>query len=112
MAVAVKVGLHEHDVQVAELGVALHIHGKVDLVHLGTDEQDARSRILPVYIGYQVEDDGCLAHARVTDDHVVHPLGQSLVTTQQVIQHCPRTEVHEQPRIKPHISHVYYLCHG
>ena len=89
MGILIESALYEENIQIAELREALDIDRQVNLVHFGADEENPCRGLHGMNIGKHVENDGGLADAGVSDNHVVHPFGQPLVAAQQIVEHGP-----------------------
>ena len=89
MGVSIEISFYEHDVQVGEFGIALHINRQVNFVHFGTDEKNVNVEVGELNVGNHIKDDCRLTHAGVADNHVVDSLGQSLVAAKQLVKNYP-----------------------
>ena len=110
--IGVELGFDEEDVQLGEFGVALDVDGQVYFVHLGADEKNVYGGLQLLDVGYHVEDDGGLAHARVADNHVVYPFGESLVAAKKLVEDGPRPVIDKQVLVEPHVFHFHNSFHS
>ena len=106
MRFLLKFAFNKEYIQILKLRESLHIYGKIDLIHLSADKENLRG-VIHGKVREQVKDDCCLTDSWISNYHIVHSFGKSLVTAEQFIHYLPCHPVLEKSLFELNILHSY-----